>query len=290
MRKKGWNGLGKHRIGQENTMCLLFLSYRTTPGYRLVVAANRDEFLRRSTAPLAFLDAEKTILAGRDLQGGGTWLGITAQLKFAAITNYRQPGANREDAPSRGEILMDYLTGEEDAEHYIRALAENGADYNGFNLLLGDSRDLYYYSNRSVGPQPLAPGFYGLSNHLLDTPWPKVVRGKALLYPDMVEAKHLDPMLLFDPLADNLRPPDDQLPDTKIGLEWERLLSTIYIDGADYGTRSSAVITVSDSGHIEFIEKTLHRSAAQGMTAQFVRHTMQASLVPSSLAGERVQC
>lgn len=257
-------------------MCLLFLSYQKTPGYRLVVAANRDEFLRRPTAPLAFVDAEKTILAGRDLQGGGTWLGITAQLKFAAITNYRQPETNRADAPSRGEILMDYLTGQQDAEHYVHTLAENGAGYNGFNLLLGDSRDLYYYSNRSVGPQLLAPGFYGLSNHLLDTPWPKVVRGKALLYQDMVETKHLDPMRLFTPLADSLRPPDEQLPDTKVGLEWERLLGTICIDGADYGTRSSAVVAVADGGHIEFIEKTMHRSAAQGITSKFVRHTMQA--------------
>ena len=95
-------------------MCLLFFSYRTTPGYQLVVAANRDEFLSRPTAPLDFLDKEKTILAGRDLQGGGTWLGITAQLKFAAITNYREPAANRADVPSRGEILMDYLTGDMD--------------------------------------------------------------------------------------------------------------------------------------------------------------------------------
>jgi uncharacterized protein with NRDE domain len=257
-------------------MCLLFLSYRTTPGYRLVVAANRDEFLRRPTAPLAFLDAKKTILAGQDLQGGGTWLGITAQLKFAAITNYRQPGANREDAPSRGEILVDYLTGQQNGEYSVHALAENDAGYNGFNLLLGDRKELFYYSNRSVGPQLLAPGFYGLSNHLLDTPWPKVIRGKALLYRDMVETKHLDPMRLFDSLADNFRPPDEQLPDTKIGLEWERLLSTICIDGADYGTRSSAVITVSDSGHIEFIEKTIHRSAVQGITSKFVRQVMQA--------------
>jgi uncharacterized protein with NRDE domain len=257
-------------------MCLLFLSYRTTPGYRLVVAANRDEFLRRPTAPLAFLDAEKTILAGRDLQGGGTWLGITAQLQFAAITNYRQPGVNRENAPSRGEILMDYLSGQQDAEQYMHALAENGAHYNGFNLLLGDSRELYYYSNRSNGLQLLTPGFYGLSNHLLDTPWPKVVRGKALLYRDMVESKQFDPMLLFRPLADSLRPADDQLPDTKIGLEWERLLSTICIDGVDYGTRSSAVITVSDDGQIEFIEKTMHRSPMQGITSKFVRHITQA--------------
>ncbi len=122
-------------------MCLLFFSYRTTPGYQLVVAANRDEFLSRPTAPLDFLDKEKTILAGRDLQGGGTWLGITAQLKFAAITNYREPAANRADAPSRGKILMDYLIGDLTAGQYIQTLAESGDRYNGFNLILGDRED-----------------------------------------------------------------------------------------------------------------------------------------------------
>lgn len=255
-------------------MCLLFFSYRTTPGYRLVVAANRDEFLSRPTAPLEFLDKEKTILAGRDLQGGGTWLGITAQLKFAAITNYREPAANRADAPSRGEILMEYLTGELDAGHYIQSLAERGDRYNGFNLILGDREDLYYYSNRSVGPQLLAPGFYGLSNHLLDVPWPKVIRGKELLRPYMVETNRIDPLQLFGSLEDSHRPPDDQLPDTEVGLDWERLLSTIFIDGADYGTRSSAVITIRDEGGIEFVEKTMQRSSSKVVASKLARHFM----------------
>jgi uncharacterized protein with NRDE domain len=255
-------------------MCLLFFSYKTTPGYRLVVAANRDEFLSRPTAPLDFLDKEKNVLAGQDLQGGGTWLGITAQLKFAAITNYREPAANRADAPSRGEILMHYLTGEMAAGDYVQLLAENAGSYNGFNLIIGDKEELFYYSNRSVGPQLLAPGFYGLSNHLLNAPWPKVVRGKELLYPYMVETDRLDPMELFGPLEDRHRPPDDQLPDTKVGLDWERLLSTIFIDGATYGTRSSAVITASDAGGILFVEKTMLRSPAKGITSKFVRHVM----------------
>jgi uncharacterized protein with NRDE domain len=255
-------------------MCLLFFSYQTTPGYRLVVAANRDEFLSRPTAALCFLDQEKTILAGRDLRGGGTWLGITAQLKFAAITNYRDPAANRANAPSRGEILMRYLTGGLSAGHYLQSLVENADNYNGFNLILGDSRDLYYYSNRLAGPRLLAPGFYGLSNYLLDTPWPKVVRGKELLAPVMVETDRLDPMQLFAPLADSHRPADDQLPDTKVGLDWERLLGTIFINGAGYGTRSSAVITVTDQGQIEFIEKTIQRSSSRDITSQLTRYSM----------------
>ncbi len=255
-------------------MCLLFFSYKSTPGYQLVVAANRDEFLCRPTAPLAFLDEDKTILAGRDLQGGGTWLGITAQLKFAALTNYRDPQAHRADAPSRGEILMDYLTGEMDAGHSIRRLAESSKRYNGFNLILGDREELYYYSNQLKEVQRLGPGFYGLSNGLLDVPWPKVVRGKRLLYPHMVDSDHINAALLFNLLADAYHPPDDQLPDTKIGMEWERLLGSIYINGTEYGTRSSAVITVMDSGKITFIEKTLLRSSAKGVVANFQQQCM----------------
>ena len=273
MKKKGRNGLVAHKL----IMCLLFFSYKTTPGYRLVVAANRDEFLARPTAPLNFIDEEKTILAGLDLQGGGTWLGITARMKFAAITNYRDPASNRTDTPSRGQILMRYLTGSLDACQYIRFIAEGGDRYNGFNLIIGDGEELYYYSNRSDGPRLLAPGFYGLSNSLLDVAWPKVVRGKELLRPhmvDMVDTDRIDSSQIFDLLEDNYRPPDEQLPDTQVGLAWERLLSTICIDGVDYGTRSSAVITVTDNGTIEFVEKTRQGSSPVGATRRFSRYCM----------------
>lgn len=239
-----------------------------------MVAANRDEFLARQTARLAFLDRDRTLLAGRDLQGGGTWLGITAGLRFAAITNYREPAATRADAPTRGGILLNYLTGAMPAGQYLQDLTATAARYNGFNLILGDARDLYYYSSKINSPQLLSPGFYGLSNHLLDTPWPKVVRGKELLRPQMVDTDHIDPIPLFERLADNQRPPDHQLPDTGVGQEWERLLGTIFIDGATYGTRSSAVITVTEAGAIEFTEKTLHRSGGGHMRAELVRLTL----------------
>lgn len=258
-------------------MCLLFFSYQKTPGYKLVLAANRDEFLCRPTAPLDFLDQEKTILAGRDLQGGGTWLGITAQLKFAAITNYREPAKKHAEVPSRGEILLNYLTGEKDACDYVHSLAENGDRYNGFNLIIGDRDTLYYYSNKSVGPKLLMAGFYGLSNNLIDVPWPKVIRGKNLLYPCMVDTDRVDPMQVFSILEDTRQPADNQLPDTGIGLEWERLLSTIFIDGNTYGTRSSAVITVSDSGDVQFIEKTIKRASSQGIIPEFIHHSMKGS-------------
>lgn len=255
-------------------MCLLFFSYRTTPGYRLVVAANRDEFLARPTAHLAFIDRDRTLLAGRDLQGGGTWLGITAGLRFAAITNFREPAATRADAPSRGGILLDYLTGAMPAGQYLRDLTTTAARYNGFNLILGDARDLYWYSSKINAPQLLSPGFYGLSNHLLDTPWPKVVRGKELLRPLMVDTGHIDPQPLFEQLADGQRPPDQRLPDTGVGREWERLLSSIFIDSPAYGTRSSAVITVTEAGAIEFTEKTLHRPGGDQIRPELVRLTL----------------
>ena len=255
-------------------MCLLFFSYRTTPGYRLVVAANRDEFLARPTAGLDFLDREKTLLAGQDLQGGGTWLGITGGLRFAAITNYRESNANRSKAPSRGAILMNYLTGEMDAGEYLQDLAVKASIYNGFNLIVGDSNDLYYFSNKLSAPRQLDPGFYGLSNHLLDTPWPKVVRGKELLRPYMVETDHVDPLSLLELLADSHCPPDHQLPETGVGLVWERLLGSIFIDGANYGTRSSAVITVTDARAVEFTEKTLHRAADKEIASELVCLTL----------------
>ena len=257
-------------------MCLLFFSYRTTPGYRLVVAANRDEFLARPTAPLSFLNPTGTLLAGLDLQGGGTWLGITAGQKFAAITNYRDPAANRLEAPTRGRILIDYLTGDCSAGDFLQLLAASDARYNGFNLVLGDAEELFYYSNKNGAAQKLGPGFYGLSNHLLDSPWPKVVRGKALLRPFMVEIAQIDPLQLLAVLEDSHRPPDDGLPETGVGLDWERLLSPIFIDSRDYGTRSSAVITVTEAGAISFTEKTLHRTEGR-INPQFVHLTMNGS-------------
>ncbi len=267
-------------------MCLLFFSYLTTPGYRLVVAANRDEFLVRPTAPLAFLDPAKTIMGGLDLQAGGTWLGITARKKFAAITNYRDPATNRPEAPSRGRILMNYLTGDTGAGEYLKTLATSGARYNGFNLILGDAVELFYYSNKNgKPPRKLGPGFYGLSNRLLDSPWPKVAKGKDLLRPHMVETAQVDPLQLLSILEDRDRPPDDSLPDTGVGIEWERLLSPIFIDSPSYGTRSSAVITVSEEGIISFTERT-HRFGGK-IKSQYIHLTMNGSAETGRAAEQR---
>lgn len=255
-------------------MCLLFLSYKTTPGYRLVVAANRDEFLDRPTAPLGYIDDEKKILAGLDLQGGGTWLGVTSQLQFAAITNYRDPHSVLDAAPSRGEILIDYLRGDIAAGRYIDGLVDRGMRYNPFNVILGDDTDLYYYSNMLPKPQRLEPGFYGLSNHLLDSPWPKVVRGKKKLRPHMVDCDTVDTATLFRLLQDCYVPSDDKLPDTGIGLEWERLLSPIFITSENYGTRSSAVITISYDRRVNYVEKSFFRSPPSTLYSRLTEYSL----------------
>jgi uncharacterized protein with NRDE domain len=241
-------------------MCLLFISYRKTPGFKLVLAANRDEFLARPTAALGFLDRDRTILCGRDLQEGGTWLAIDAGSRFAAVTNYRKPLLEIPFPRTRGDIVINYVTGSASSREYVHFLQTEGNKYNGFNVIVGDSDSIYYYSNQGPAPKLLQPGFYGLSNHLLDTQWPKVSRGKKLLYRAIVETANISHKRVFDILADSELPADHELPDTGVGLEWERLLSSVFIDSEIYGTRSSALITVDDAGEIDFYEKTYLRN------------------------------
>lgn len=242
-------------------MCLLFFSYRVKPGYPLVVVANRDEFLVRPTAPLGYLDREKTLLGGRDLRAGGTWLGLTSGYRFAALTNYREGETSRDGGRSRGEIAIDFLSGKSRPKTFVRELAGKADQYNGFNLIAGDPGSLYYFSNRGGEPQRLSPGFYGLSNHLLDTPWPKLLRGKALLGDYLLLAGSISPERIFALLADRWQPPDRELPESGVSLDWERLLGPIFIDTAEYGTRSSALITLDTAGEAIFYEQTYHRAA-----------------------------
>ncbi|MBW1636051.1 MAG: NRDE family protein [Deltaproteobacteria bacterium] len=244
-------------------MCLLFLSYKTTPGYRLVVAANRDEFLNRPAASLDFIGRDKCILAGLDLEGGGTWLGVNKEGKFAALTNYREGGTQMENAPSRGEIICSYLSSSIPGDNFLHELKKTASTYNGFNLVLGEGEELFYYTNKHNSHIRLEPGFYGLSNHLLDTPWPKLSRGKDLLRPAMVETGEVKPGEIFSLLRDQFSPPDNLLPDTGIGLEWERLLGSIFIKSPLYGTRSSAVITFKDNGQVNFAETTYLKPGAE---------------------------
>jgi uncharacterized protein with NRDE domain len=236
-------------------MCFLVLSYRQHARYRLVLATNRDEFYARPTAPAAYWDDVPALLAGRDVKGGGTWLGVTRAGRWAALTNVREPGPQIPDAPTRGALVADYLAGTMEPRAYLEVVRRRADRYNGFNLILGDARRVYYFGNRAPGIRLLKPGLYGLSNHLLDTPWPKVERGKAALA-DALDAAVVDPERLFAFLADTEQAPDEALPDTGIGPAWERLLSPIFIKSPTYGTRASTIVLVDYQGRVTFIERT----------------------------------
>ncbi len=236
-------------------MCLIFVAWQRHPVYRLVVAANRDEFYARPTAPAGIWREAPDIVAGRDLEAGGTWLGVSRQGRFAALTNFRGGGAHRTGAPSRGHLVGDYLRSFAAPGAYLESLAVRADDYNGFNLLVGDHRELHWYSNRAAGGRRLDPGVYGISNELLDTPWPKVERGKRA-FAQLLQEKRLDEEAVFNLLTDRQPAADADLPDTGIGLERERALSPMFITTDDYGTRSSTVLTVEADGNITLHERT----------------------------------
>jgi uncharacterized protein with NRDE domain len=243
---------------QERFMCLIFVAYKYKFPYDLVIAANRDEFYERPSAPAEFWKETPFVLGGRDLMAGGTWLGITKTGRFAAITNYRDPGFYKHQAPSRGYLVSSFLTGKETPGEYVRKIAAGADEYNGFSLFVGDCSSMHYLSNRGSGPKDLSPGLYGLSNHLLDTPWPKVERGKKALETLLADSDHLREETLFDILADRSRPPDEQLPRTGVSLEWERILASPFIISPVYGTRSSTVILVHRDGKVTFVEKVFN--------------------------------
>lgn len=245
-------------------MCLVLLAYEAHPAYRLILAANRDEFYERPTAPAAFWEDAPDVLAGRDLLHGGTWLGVTRAGRVAAVTNFRDPRSKRDGALSRGLLVGDFLRGGQTPGAYLAGLAPRGGDYNGFNLLAGDASGFYYYSNREGVPRELKPGVYGLSNHLLDTPWPKVGRVKEAAaaaieaLAGMADGRGgaLAPETFFDILAERAQAADERLPDTGVGLEVERMLSPLFIVSPAYGTRSSTVVLVGREGRVTFAERT----------------------------------
>ena len=237
-------------------MCLALFAFHSHPRFPLVIAANRDEFYQRPTAAADFWTDAPHVLAGRDLREGGTWMGVTRGGRFAAVTNYRDPRELKETRKSRGLLVKGYLAGGDTPLGYLGEICRDGDAYNGFNLVVSDLREAAYCSNREGCVRALGPGIYGLSNHLLDTPWPKVERSKAALFemlshdkPGLVEG-------LFRVLADGYRPEDANLPDTGVGLEWERLLSSAFIKSPDYGTRSSTVYLVDGEGGAHFIERS----------------------------------
>jgi len=224
--------------------------------YDLVLAANRDEFYSRPARPLSFWKENADILAGQDLCGKGTWLGVNRSGRFAAVTNYREPQVKKANAPSRGMLVREFLSCKVSPQEYIDSIKPVSHRYNGFNLLLGDQSGIFYFSNRAYGSMKLMPGIYGLSNHLLDTAWPKVKRGKEALRKLITEAHPISIPSLFAILSDRFCPPDHELPDTGVGVEWERTLSPPFVSSPNYGTRSSSVLLIDSSGKVLFIERT----------------------------------
>lgn len=247
-------------------MCLILIAHRAHPRYPLVVAANRDEWFRRPTAAASFWPEATEVFAGRDLEQGGTWLGLARSARFAALTNYREPGAHRDQAPSRGALVSDFLRGTEPTPQYFSRLAPSASRYNGFNLVAWDGATLAVMSNRNGGPRTLGAGIFGLSNHLLDTPWPKVREGRVALA--ALLAREVSVEALLELLDDTRLAEDHELPDTGIGLEWERRLSPVRIVAGDYGTRCSTVVLVDREGRVDVAERTF---AADGTPAGLVR-------------------
>ena len=223
-------------------MCLILFAWQQHPEYSLVIAANRDEYHARPSAAAHFWSDQPHILGGRDLQQGGTWLGVTRWGRFAAVTNYRDPNHVVTPAISRGWLVQEFLLGTESPSEYLCEVESCAERYNGFGLIVGDHTQLCYYSNRSIGIRDLEPGLYGLSNHLLDTPWPKVARGKSALAQMLQSGDSIDAEAVLDTLSDTTIAEDDLLPDTGIGVEHERMLSPIFVRSDVYGTRSSTVL------------------------------------------------
>lgn len=238
-------------------MCLIVFAWHVIPDMPLIAAGNRDEFYDRPAKPADWWEDYPQIYAGRDLQGGGTWIGVTREGRFAALTNIRAPSEMRDDAPSRGALVTNFLAGTMSPDEYITELKTQQQEYNGFNLLIGDSKQLVWYSNRGDADErngkALGPGIYGLSNSLLDCAWPKVVRTKAQFASLLCQGAPED--AYFEMLTDTTCASDCRLPKTGVSIERERLLSAVCIESPDYGTRVSTLVKLNGGTQPVLIER-----------------------------------
>lgn len=257
-------------------MCLILFAHRVVPGTPLIVAANRDAHFNRPAATAARWHDHPEILAGRDLQAGGTWLGVSTSGRFAALTNFRDPATHRDDAPSRGELVKAFLAGRMSASTYVEDIVREAIPYNGFCLLVWDGRALFFYSNRAQAPVEVGPGIHGLANHLLNTPWPKVVKGRAGLEQLTRAPFAFDPYLAL--LNDPTPAADCDRPQRGHDLERERRHSALRILNPDYGTRCSTVLRITSAGTIDFAERGFH---SDGGSAGDVQYRLKARLPAS---------
>jgi uncharacterized protein with NRDE domain len=233
-------------------MCLILFAYRQHVDYPFVVIANRDEYYARPTCDAHWWD-DADIFAGRDLEAGGTWLGINQHGHFAAVTNVREPGGMNPGKISRGELTRSYLSANQSAEVYLQRLSAHDEDYAGFNLLLADQQGLWFYSNRDHGVRQIEAGVYGISNGDFDEPWPKLSSGKAEL--EALLAGSMDTTELMAILTDHEIAEDHELPTTGVSLDIERLLSSRFIRSPDYGTRACSVVTIDARQRVSFTEQ-----------------------------------
>ena len=238
-------------------MCVIFLALDQHPEHRVLLLANRDEFYDRPTAAAHYWEDFPNILAGRDLVAGGTWLGVTRGGRFAAVTNFRDPLAAKGSA-SRGDLVADFLRSDQPANEYIESVRARSREFSGFNLIVGESVndgfDVRYISNRADNVVRLKAGIYGLSNHLLETAWPKVNLGKKR-FAQLIRQPQIKHDEAFDLLSDPTIAVDDELPNTGIGYEREKALSSIFIKTPIYGTRSSTFLSIGPDLKIDFEEK-----------------------------------
>ena len=234
-------------------MCLIVVGHCMHPDYPLVLAANRDEYYQRPTVAADFWAQAPEVLAGRDLQGGGTWLGVTRQGRWAALTNVRGAGP----APaghSRGLLVSGFLRSTDAPQRYLARVARWGHRFAGFNLLAGDCSEVASFSNRDTGVRLLTPGCYGLSNHLLDSPWPKVEQAKEQFKAVLARPGFkLD--LLWPVLSDRQLPNTKSLPETGLDPDLERALGAIFVQLPGYGTRCSTLVAIGRDGHIRMAER-----------------------------------
>jgi len=242
-------------------LCLIVLAWRARADLALVVAANRDEWRDRPAEPAHWWPDIPSLLAGRDVRAGGTWMGVTREGRFAAVTNFRDPTERRSGARSRGELVSAFLSGRAQPEAFLTQVLERAPEYNAFNLLAGDREGLWYLASREARVRPVPPGVHGLSNHVLDEPWPKVVRARRAMEASLGEP---DPVpRLFEVLSDAGEAPDNELPETGVGVDWERRLSAALITGKDYGTRASTVLSISAAGEVSFEERSRGPNGAE---------------------------
>lgn len=238
-------------------MCLIVLALDVHPDLAFVLAGNRDEFHARPTRAAAPWDDRPDVVGGRDLEHGGTWLAVSRRGALATVTNFRDPANRVAGARSRGLLVGDFVTGDEPADRYVPARVAEGRRHDGFNLVAADATGVWWGSNRGGEPARLGRGIHALSNHLLDTPWPKVRRLREGLADALGETSR-DAVVdhLFDRLRDERPVPDADLPETGVSLDWERRLGPPFIVSPDYGTRSTTVVTIDRACGLRFEERS----------------------------------